>query len=618
MSLNNLSAVTSSAPTHFQQARTASEPFAQTLAQTRQSVCSSVDAMMSNFSPPDNIRDAFAQQVPLPPALKSSMEEIQRHPVDKVPQNVTSSLQGLQQHPLELLPPALRNVINSPDQAPSGVVARPVAAAPMASTRITWDGGTLRDAELQIVAVLNRSKDKCPLSWDSLSTIANDPCTPPDLKAAIEGLQQDPELFYAIGSQGDGCCGGQIKANDLSGFSGHHPQVAAFQEQQARSYEQNYIPSDATGKDQLRVMTLSDALRELYRYSDNLPKCLSLADFKEIVDGGAKTGKCPPQVLAAAQYFLNHPDAWKQLYGGAIDKVHKYDFLQVASSSMSLTRTELNTLDAINRNQAAFFGRGDLTREELAKMSEDKGTDPKIRKAASHLLSDPLLFGLLNNSITGYKPSHGFFDFGGGHTVDSGNISIRDFNTFYNKMTVANRTVQQPKTHVPKTAADKDAVADMMMGAADQPDIKSPKKNGGAFMHATDGVLKVVSKVCDGAATAVGLLSFVPGLGAVADAVSLVLEGEAQAAKLIHTAISGGNMKNAFAEAGLEFGAQAVGLIGGPEIKLAIRNGLAKAAVEEALTVGINLPVEAAKSYAEDYLNNLKARLEAGPMQAAW
>ncbi|WP_439373194.1 HrpF/NolX family T3SS translocon protein [Bradyrhizobium sp. DASA03120] len=520
-----------------------------------------------------------------------------------------------------VLPPDVRAALDAdygqPPQPTSAASSNAIAAAPVPSSRITWNSGTLTDTELQIVSVLNRHKDKCPLDWASLGDLAKDSSTPPDLKAAIEALQQDPELFYAIGSQGDGRCGGKIKAGDLSGFSDSHPQVAAFQEQQAQSYEHNYIPSDVTEDGQPAVMTETDALRELYRYSDDLPKNLSLADFTEIVDGEAKTGKSPPQVLAAAQYFLNHPDKWKQLYGGSIDKVHKEDFLQVASSSMNLTPAELGTLDVINKNQGPFFGKGDLTRDKLASMVDDKSLAPDVRKAASQLLSDPLLFGLLNNSITGYKTHHKFFDFGGGHTVDSGNISNNDFTHFFSNMSAANRTAHQLKTHVAQTAGEQSAVADMMAGVADQPDIKSPKKNGGAFMHGLDGVLKVGSNVLDWAATAVGVLGFIPGLGELTDLASMVLESEAQAANLLHTAISGGNIKQALEEAGLSLAAQAVGCVGGPEVKLAMREGLAKQAIQEAATAGVNLPVSMAQSYAEDYLNNLKVRIESEGMQAA-
>ncbi|WP_438270384.1 HrpF/NolX family T3SS translocon protein [Rhizobium mongolense] len=598
MSFSNLSLYANSNLPQSAQGLSIRGPSAQTSDQAQQSASSTFEAMLSTFLQEDS-RGPLAQRDLMPPDLNSVMKQ-------------------LQQHPLDLLSPQMRESIKALDEAsqPSAIAApAPVPTSPVPSSRITWSGGTLTETELQIVAVLNRHKDQCPLSWQSLADKANDPSTPPDLKAAIEGLQQHPELFYAIGSQGDGRCGGKITAKDLSSFSEHHSQVGEFQGRQAQSYEQNYIPSDGTENGQPQVMTVSDAMRELYRYSGYLPKNLSLADFKQIVEGDANTGKCPPQVIAAAQYFLNHPDAWRQLCGGTIDKVHKEDFLQVASSAMSLTKPELAALDTINKNQSAFFGSGDLTREKLASMADDKGLNANVRKAASQLLSDPLSFGLLNNTITGYKTHHGFFDFGGGHTVDSGNISNNDFRHFYNNMSAANCTVQNTKTHVPKTPAEQDAVADMMMGVADQPNIKSAKKNGGAFMHAADSVLKVGSEVLDWAATAVGLLSFVPVLGELADVVSMGLETESQAANLLHTAISGGNMKRALAEAGINLGGQALSFVAGPEVKLAIRNGLAKKALEESLTAGVNMPISVAQTYAEGYLSNIKARLEA--MQGA-
>ncbi|UVO30276.1 HrpF/NolX family T3SS translocon protein [Bradyrhizobium arachidis] len=590
-------------------------------ASSRQSDASLFEAAVSLYSPQDKSEDPST-----PADLRQSKLQMAQDSTDELPEHLKATIKALDKA-FEQEKASEQEKVSEQDESPnspaeeSAPAAPPpppdVPAEPVPSSRITWNGGTLTDAELQIVAVLNRHKDQCPLSWDSLADKANDPSTPPDLKEAINKLRQDPELFYAIGSQGDGRCGGKIKAKDLSEFSASHSQVANFQEQQAHSYEQNYIPSDGTGNGQPSVMTLNDALRELYRYSDHLPKSLSLDDFKQIVDGKAKTGKCPAQVIAAAQYFLDHADAWKGLYGGAIDKVRKEDFLQVASSSMNLTQSELDTLGTISKNQSAFFGNGDLTRDKLARMAEDESLDPSVRQAASQLLSDPLLFGLLNNSITGYKTHHKFLDFGGGHTVDSGNISNKDFTHFYGNMSAANRTVQQVKTHAPTTDADQAAVADMMIGVADQPDIKSAKKNGGALMHVVDDVLKVGSKVLDVAATAVGLLGFIPVLGEVADAISMGLELESQAANILHTAITGGNIKKALAEAGINIAAQALGCISGPEVKLAIREGLAKTVLEEAATRGIDMTISEAQSYADNYLNDLKERLETEPTQVA-
>lgn len=93
---------------------------------------------------------------------------------------------------------------------------------------VTWEGGTLTPSELQIVSTLNQHKDKTPLEFAKLDDKINDPSTPPDLKSALQGLQKDPRLFFAIGSQGDGKCGGKIKAGDLWDFADHHQQVTAL------------------------------------------------------------------------------------------------------------------------------------------------------------------------------------------------------------------------------------------------------------------------------------------------------------------------------------------------------------------------------------------------------
>ncbi len=57
-------------------------------------------------------------------------------------------------------------------------------------------------------------------------------------------------MFFAIGSQKDGKCGGKIKAQDLTDFSYYHPQIAEYNDKKAKSYTQNYIASDSPDKNQ--------------------------------------------------------------------------------------------------------------------------------------------------------------------------------------------------------------------------------------------------------------------------------------------------------------------------------------------------------------------------------
>lgn len=88
----------------------------------------------------------------------------------------------------------------------------------------------------------------------------------------------------------------------------------------------------------------------------------------------------------------------------------------------------------------------------------------------------------MNNAITGYKKPHSFF--GGGHVVDSGKISNKDFQQFYEHMTAVNKTLDTPPTHAATSPEQKKAVADMLMGKADQPEIK--RKNTMSVPSARD------------------------------------------------------------------------------------------------------------------------------------
>lgn len=259
---------------------------------------------------------------------------------------------------------------------------------PVDGSSVTWDGGTLTQNELEIVATLNRHKDKCPVKWTDLDAKSKDPAIPPDLQKAFADLQQDPALFHAIGAQGSkGSCDGKFTEKDLTRFSvpEKHAQIAQYAEQQAKGYTQNYVASDSPDKTEPTVMTESDAMRELYRYSDNLPKDLNQDAFKQLVEGDSTTKKSPPQVIAAAQYFREHPDQWKALAGDK-ESMSTPDFLQKSTSEMHLTVPELKTLDTINSHQEAFFGDGkEVTRDKLDTIVKDDKADPAVRDAAKQL-----------------------------------------------------------------------------------------------------------------------------------------------------------------------------------------------------------------------------------------
>lgn len=484
---------------------------------------------------------------------------------------------------------------------------------------LTWNGGTLNDSQLEITSILARHKDKLPLDWQSIQDKANDPSTPADLKAALQALANDPALFLAIGSQGDGKCGGKIKAGDVSSFIDNHPQAVEYNRKKAEGYVKDYIPSDAKPGDKPSAMTQNDALRELYRYSDYLPKKLDMDALQHIVDGDSNAKKTPPQVIAAAQYFLQNRNEWASLnkLGDNPDKkVGKADFLQRAASSVHLTKEDLKTVSTINDNLDVFFKDGQkITRDRLAAMSEDESLSSGVRDAAKQLLQDPLLYGLINNANSGYKTKNGFFSFGG-PTVDSGVIGKKDFEKFMSSMTDANKTVQERKTHAAHSEASKSAVSDMGMGMEDQPDIKAVKKSGGALKKVMDKVLTIYAKVMDIASQVVGALGVIPGLGEIADALSIGMAAGASAAKVLSTLLDGGNLKKALAEAGINLASAALGAIAGPEARVALKNGLTKMLVEKVANTGIDLAVDKAKSFVDGYLQDLKGRLYANTANA--
>ncbi|QCX51621.1 HrpF/NolX family T3SS translocon protein [Ralstonia pseudosolanacearum] len=476
---------------------------------------------------------------------------------------------------------------------------------------LTWNSGTLNDSQLEIMSILARHKDKMPVDWSSIQDKINDPGTPPDLKAALQALANDPALFFAIGSQGDGNCKGKIKAGDVSKFADNHPQVEEYNRKKAEGYVKNYIPSDAKPGDKPSAMTQNDALRELYRYSDYLPKKLDMDAFQRIVDGDSDVKKAPPQVIAAAEYFLQNRNEWASLnkMDDPDKRVGKADFLQRAASAVHLSKEDLQTVSTINSNLDVFFKDGQkITRDRLSAMSQDESLSPAVRNAAKQLLQDPLLYGLINNANSGYKTKNGFFSFGG-PTVDSGVIGKKDFEKFMSSMTDANKTVQARKTHPANSEASQSAVADMGMGMEDQPEIKAVKKSGGALKKVMDKILTIYSKVMDIASQVVGALGFIPGLGEIADALSMGMAAGASAAKVLSTLLNGGSLKKALAEAGINLASAALGAVAGPEARVALKNGLTKMLVEKVANTGIDLAVDKAKSFVDGYLQDLKGRL---------
>lgn len=96
--------------------------------------------------------------------LDSTMDKLRQDPLGHLAPDVLT-LNGLEQHPLDLLPPNMRAALKEDQSQRSkateaqhllGVTPK-IEPAPRPSPGITWNGGSLTTAELQIVAVLNLS-----------------------------------------------------------------------------------------------------------------------------------------------------------------------------------------------------------------------------------------------------------------------------------------------------------------------------------------------------------------------------------------------------------------------------------------------------------------------------
>jgi len=398
------------------------------------------------------------------------------------------------------------------------------------------------------------------LKFSDLDKKINDPKTPPDLKAALQTVKNDPGLQQMLDSGKNGKTDGKFSGGDVKALSSS-PTLIAMNQKQASSFEKNYIPSDDTsGAKQGRPMTANDAERELYRYSDNLPDPVTKDSLQQIVDGTGSEGKRPPQVIAAAQYYLDHPDDWQKLAGNADGKVKRGKLEDAISSNVELNADETATVKTMQANSDAFFKDGNLTRDKLKTLSNDP--NPDVAKAAKQLLNDPMLFGMMDNALHGNSGS--FF-----HAADDGKISKKDFDKFTSTM---NKTPAPTyATQAPSSAEDASAVAAMQDGEADQPDTKA--KKGGQFQDFLHGLLTIASKIEGVVSKVLGVIADlkIPLISQLAAAGSVGAQALSSGYELADTALEGGDMKQAGIKAGFDVGGAALGALTVPGAGTALK-----------------------------------------------
>ncbi|MCM5678830.1 hypothetical protein M8A51_04705 [Schlegelella sp. S2-27] len=409
--------------------------------------------------------------------------------------------------------------------------------------------GQLGQKQVQTVSVLGRYEGqfgKSGITEEQMREKLKSKDTPPDLKSALQAVldsKGDPNGLYArLDSAKNGKSDGKISSKDINKLQ-ELPEVQAFSRQRAQSYKNNYLPSDA-GSDPSkggRPITENDAMRELYKYSDHLPgKHIGPDTFRDIVNGKADMKKCPPQVVAAAQYYLDHPDQWKK-FGGEDGLAGKHELGNKVATHYQLTAKEDRAVKTLDENRDLFFADGNLKRGKLEELSKHK--DPKIAEAATTLLTSQTLFGVLDNGKHGHKGNLW-------NAADDGQIGKGDLDKF--KQVRDPTVAPEPKGHANNPHADPTAVQEMACGQMNQPDIKS--KKGGGLRDFVSGLLGGLSKVFEVLTSVVSnTIGRIPGIGkllsAPAEIVGGAISGGLNVAK---TATDGGNVGKAAKDFGFD------------------------------------------------------------------
>jgi type III secretion translocon protein HrpF len=319
------------------------------------------------------------------------------------------------------------------------------------------------------------------------------------------------------------------------------PEVIAYRRMQAESFKHNYLPSD--GGEKPRDITRNDAIRELYKYSDYLPKKTSLETLKRIVDGTVSVKDRPAQLIAAAQYMVDHPDVWTKLTGKAGDeRIKRAGLGDALSRNIQFSKSQLDAVATLEKNPGDFFDGRLFDREKLHKMIANPGSKPENVAAAKELLQDPVLFGMLDNTEYGHKSS-------GWRKSDDGLVGRNDLRQFLERVNRTPAPDPAERAGPPGAFVDPDAVQAMRKGQENQPAIKTQK--GGGLKKGLLFGMKVFSTFEKISSEVWGVIAAlkIPLLSQVAAAASVGTRAIAGGVDVGRTAIDGGNVKSAAAKA---------------------------------------------------------------------
>ncbi|WP_276639199.1 HrpF/NolX family T3SS translocon protein [Siccibacter turicensis] len=478
---------------------------------------------LSGFSPPPltTPRDAGLAGKGLPSAQLPDVKEASANVLSLItpltpesPPGTPGSGQSIP--PLDqLFAGLITRLLSGLNDAPTSPQALPQSASPdAASDQMSFE---------EVVSTLGRNENllKKPLDREGIAKLRDDPATPSDTKKALDALVNNPEMFDAIDPAKNGKTDGKISAKDIRAWQ-EHPAIRQYADAKAETYTHDYVPSDAKPGSPAREMSGNDAMRELYLYSESLPKKVNLQTLQNIADGSQDMGKCPPQVAAAAKYFTNNPGEW-QKFNGKDDpnaSVSRDRLCDLAAQNVKLSPQENKALETLQNNKDIFFKGGGIKPDKLADIANDPKNSQEVRDAAN-LLSQPnsMLFSMLDNGKHGAGGN--FFN-----KANDRNIGKGDLDAFIRKG--SGEVAPAPQlANAPTTPLEMSAQEDMAAGQETQPDQKK-EKGGGIFK-----LLDILGYV------ATGLTILIPGVGAAGVAATAgraavtagVREGLKQAAK---------------------------------------------------------------------------------------
>ena len=538
---------------------------------------------------PPSIANQGLPAMPLPPSFGTVPEPVAEHGL------------GLSPEWRQRLDAAVTLPLRRSGDEPDGASPAPVPELP--------DPVPVPMNRLQAVSTLQRNERlfEKPKSVPDLQRIADDPRTAPELGRALRTVLSDEELKDGLDSASNGRTDGRIGRTDLHTVA-ESTELIRYNRRRAESFRHNYLPSDGGGT--VREMTRHDAARELYKYSDYLPKTTSLETLRELVDGTLPMDRRPPQVIAAARYLASHPEEWECITGRPQDEaIPRAALADALAGHIRLRPEERRAVRTIERHADDFFDGRLFDRDKLRRIAEDPQRARAHTEAALVLLGDPVLFGLLDNAERGHKSN-------AWRSSDDGRVGRNDLRRFLERV---DRTEGPPPVAPPAVERraerpadgevdieppvrpfpwrDPAAVREMVDGRWNQPDPRTEK--GGKLRRVVTGVMKGFSIFEKIGSTTLGAIAAlkIPILSQVAAVGSMVSNAVAGGLDVGRTAIDGGDVKKAAANAGKSFGSNALSVLTAP--------GAGKAVTASASVVGKTAAKAAVKETGKQVFNEV-------------